>query len=253
MRFTPQLRDLSWLVARPIAHRGLHDVSENILENTESAFAAAIKHNYAIECDLQLTADGEAMVFHDETLDRLTTQKGWVRDFATRELQAANFKTGQDHMQTLDELLDQVYGQVTLVIELKSHFDSDTRLATRAVEVLANYTGPYCLMSFDPDMVAAVAALSPGTVRGITADRTVDAYYNTLPLSRRLAMRNFSHLEKTRPHFVSYAFEELPFAPVTEIHRAGHPVISWTIRSEQEAALARRYSDQITFEGFLPA
>lgn len=253
MRFSPQLRDLSWLVARPIAHRGLHRVSKNIVENSESAFAAAIKHNYAIECDLQLSCDGEAIVFHDETIDRLTTRNGWVRDFTTSELKTIDFKIGKDRMQTLDELLDQVYGQVTLVIELKSHFDGDTRLAVRALEILSHYDGAYCLMSFDPDMVAAVASLSPGTVRGITADRTVDAYYNNLSLPRRLAMRNFSHLEKTKPHFVSYAFRELPFAPVTEIHKAGHPVISWTIRSEAEAAIARRFSDQITFEGFLPA
>ena len=71
MRFTPQMRDLSWLVARPIAHRGLHDKTQRVLENTESAFAAAIASNYAIECDLQITRDGEAVVFHDETLERL--------------------------------------------------------------------------------------------------------------------------------------------------------------------------------------
>ena len=86
MRFSPQLREFDWLVARPIAHRGLHAKSKGIIENTEGAFAAAIKGNYAIECDVQLTADGEAMVFHDDDLDRLTEAKGPVKAFTAKEL-----------------------------------------------------------------------------------------------------------------------------------------------------------------------
>jgi glycerophosphoryl diester phosphodiesterase len=252
MRFTPQLRDLDWLVARPIAHRGLHQENQGILENTKSAYAAAIARNYAIECDLQINADGEAMVFHDETLERLTAATGWVKNFTTRQLQAINYHIGSDHIQTLGELLAQVAGQVPLIIELKTHWDGDTRLARRALDILADYHGPHCLMSFDPDLIAAVAEMSPGTTRGITADRTVDPYYSGLPLSKRLAMRSFSHLARTRPHFVSYYFRDLPFPPVAEIHSLGHPVITWTIRSKADAAMAKRYSDQITFEGFLP-
>lgn len=250
MRFSPQLRDLNWLVARPIAHRGLHD--DQKMENCESAFAAAIKHNYAIECDVQLSLDGEAMVMHDEALNRVMDHKGWVKDFTARQLKAMPYKFGNDRMQTLAELLEQVNGRVTLVIELKSEFKGEIGLVRRALKVLESYQGPYCLMSFDPDMVAAVAELSPNAVRGITADRAVDPYYNFLSVARRLALREFSHLPETRPHFISYNFRELPFQPVSQIRGAGHPVISWTIHSEAEAAQARRYSDQITFEGFLP-
>ena len=147
-------------------------------------------------------------------------------------------------------LLEQVNGKVPLVIELKSHWDGDETLALRALKVLEDYDGPYCLMSFDPDAIAAVATYSPSTVRGIVADRTVDSYYNSLPLRRRLEMRSFSHLTRTRPHFVSYYFRDLPFAPVQRIRAAGYPVITWTIRSEEQARVARRYSDQITFEGY---
>jgi glycerophosphoryl diester phosphodiesterase len=249
-RFSPQLRALDWLVARPIAHRGLHDVKAGRLENTSSGFAAAIARDYAIECDLQVTADGEAMVFHDETLDRMMDATGWVRHFTTRELKAKTFRIGGDRMQTLGDLLQQVAGKVTLLIELKSHFDGDLRLVERALDVLARYDGPCCLMSFDPRMIEAVAALSPRTVRGITADRTTDAYYNALPLSQRLNLRHMQHLDKTRPHFISYYFRDLPFAPVQGIRASGHPIITWTIRSREEECIARRYSDQITFEGY---
>jgi glycerophosphoryl diester phosphodiesterase len=249
-RFTPQMRALEWLTARPIAHRGLHDTGKGVVENTESAFAAAIKQDYAIECDLQLTADGESVVFHDETLDRLTGRSASIHQLMTHELKTTPFKQGTDRIQTLAELLEHVDGRVALVIELKSHFDGNSRLATRALQVLANYKGPHSLMSFDPDVVASVAVQSPHTVRGITADRTTDAYYHMLPFAERMNIRHFGHLEQTRPHFISYNFHDLPFAPVQAIRAAGHPVITWTIRSRQELGDALRYSDQVTFEGY---
>jgi glycerophosphoryl diester phosphodiesterase len=250
MRFTPHLRDLNWLVARPIAHRGLH--AGKAIENTESAFAAAIKHNYAIECDLQITADGEAVVFHDDEVGRLLEDKGMVKHHTSKQLKGMPFKSGGDRVQTLAELLEQVDCKVTLVIELKSHWDNNQALTHRVLEVLHNYNGPCALMSFDPEMIACVAEISPVTVRGITADRVVDPYYNPLSLARRLSMRNFSHLPRTKPHFVSFDFNGLPFAPITEIRNAGHPVISWTIESSANAADALRYSDQITFQGYHP-
>lgn len=250
MRFTPQLRDLKWLVERPIAHRGLHNKAAGIWENTESAFAGAIKGNYAIECDLQISADGEAMVFHDATLQRLTGDVGLVRDHTFKQLQKLTIGNGKDYMQTLGELLEQVDGKVTLVIEMKSHWDGNIALAQKALQVLKNYQEPYALMSFDPDLMAAVAELSPHTVRGITADRAVDSNYSRLPLARRIAMRNFEHLAATRPHFVSYYFRDMPFPAIQKIRSAGHPVISWTIRNQEQESLARRWSDQITFEGY---
>ena len=151
MRFTPQLRAFDWLVARPIAHRGLHTKSKGIIENTAGAFEAAIKGNYAIECDVQLTADGEAIVFHDDDLDRLTEAKGPVKALTTQALQKVKLKATSDRMQTLAELLEQVDGRATLVIELKSLWDGNDALAKRALQVLESYDGPYCLMSFDPD------------------------------------------------------------------------------------------------------
>ena len=252
MRFSPQLREFDWLVARPIAHRGLHAKSKGIIENTESAFAAAIAGNYAIECDVQLTADGEAVVFHDDDLDRLTEARGLVKALTAKELNRVKLKSTTDRMQTLAELLEQVDGRSSLVIELKSLWDENDALARRALQVLENYKGPCCLMSFDPSLVTSVRELSPHTVRGIVADRATHPFYNTLPLATRYAMRTFSHLAQTQPHFVSYNWRDLPFEPVTEIRKLGHPVISWTARSKEEASQALRYCDQVTFEGFNP-
>jgi glycerophosphoryl diester phosphodiesterase len=252
MRFSPQLREFDWLVARPIAHRGLHTKSKGIIENTESAFAAAIKGNYAIECDVQLTGDGEAVVFHDDDLDRLTEANGPVKALTAKELKRVKFKATTERMQTLAELLEQVDGRSTLVIELKSLWDENDALAMRSLQILENYKGPCCLMSFDPSLVARLRELSPQTVRGIVADRATHPFYNTLPVAKRYAMRTFSHLAETQPHFVSYNWRDLPFEPVTEIRRLGHPVISWTARSKEDASQALRYCDQVTFEGFNP-
>jgi glycerophosphoryl diester phosphodiesterase len=243
-------QNLDWLTARPIAHRGLHKNSEGIIENTATAFAGAMTGNYAIECDLQITSDADAVVFHDEKLDRLCDAQGLVKALTTKQLQKIAIKHSSDHIQSLSELLEQVNGQVPLVIELKSHWDGDTALAITALNSLKTYNGQYALMSFDQDLVAAVAQHSPETIRGITADRTIHADYDALPEERRLDMQQFRHLHKTRPHFVSFYFRDLPYAPVQNLRDQGLAIITWTIRSKDEEALARQYSDQVTFEGY---
>ena len=238
------------ITARPIAHRGLHDLAGGIVENTASAFAAALAGNYAIECDLQLTSDGEAVVFHDDHLERLTNGRGLVKDISTDEIKRLAIRHSTDTVQTLAELLEQVSGRVPLIIELKSHWDGDERLAARALEVLKGYAGDHAVMSFDPDVVAAVRRISPGTIRGIVAERAFDSYYDSLPLPKQMELRTFAHVARTRPDFVSFFFEELPWAPIEQFRAAGMPIITWTIRSPRQAWTALRHSDQITFEGF---
>lgn len=244
--------DYGWLIGRPIAHRGLHDKAKGVIENTRGAFAAAIASGYAIECDLQLSGDGEAMVFHDDTLDRLTEGSGPLVGRTAEELAGVGFKATGDRMQTLGELLSQVDGRATLVIELKSRWNGSALLAERAVTVLSRYSGPFALMSFDPDIVEAVRELAPSMTRGIVADRVADEDYRALPFARRMELRELSHLARTRPHFVSYHAAGLPYPPLGPLRRHGVPIISWTIRSPEAASRALRYSDQITFEGFLP-
>jgi glycerophosphoryl diester phosphodiesterase len=245
------MRDLGWLTARPIAHRGLHDEKRGIIENTASAFMAAIEADYAIECDLQLCHDGEAVVFHDETLERLMGGKGPVAGHSTAELQAMTFKAGSDRIQTLGELLAQVQGRVPLVIELKSPWwDGNEALVRRTVEVTRAYYGPFALMSFDPKMIAMVRALAPDVARGIVADQVTHADYDMLPAAERVRLRELAHLPETEPDFLSYHWQDLPFPPVKQFRATRRPVITWTVRSRQDAATALRYSDQITFEGF---
>src|SRR3979490_784781 len=128
---------------------------------------AAIDGNFSIECDIQLTADGEAMVHHDDALGRLTEGSGALLSKTAAELKAVKFKDTPERMMTLGDLCALIAGRVPLVIEVKSHFDGDRKLVTRMAEVLASYSGPVVGMSFDPDQVLALRALMPEPPRGI--------------------------------------------------------------------------------------
>jgi glycerophosphoryl diester phosphodiesterase len=136
------VRAPDWLTARPIAHRGLHDHARGIIENMPAAAQAAVSGNFSIECDIQLSADGEAMVHHDDALGRLTEGSGALLGMTSGQLRAVKFKDTSERMMSLGDLCALVDGRVPLVIEVKSHFDGDRRLVTRMSEVLASYSGP---------------------------------------------------------------------------------------------------------------
>jgi glycerophosphoryl diester phosphodiesterase len=245
---------LGWLTERPIAHRGLHDASAGIIENTATAFSAAIAAGYGIECDLQVSADGEAMVHHDGALGRLTDGSGALASMSAAAIQAVRFKQTGDRILTLGALCDLVAGRAPLLIELKSRFDGDLRLVTRAAAVLARYQGPAALMSFDPAPIAALRSIAPTLTRGIVAERHyAHAEWVGLPAAQKFRLAHLLHAPSTRPQFVAYAVKDLP-APGPWIARNlfGWPLLTWTVRSEHDRRRAARYADQMIFEGFRP-
>jgi len=248
------MRAPDWLTARPVAHRGLHDISRGIVENMPGAVQAAIAGNFAIEVDIQLSADGEAMVHHDHALGRLTEATGELVEKTAAELKALRFKDTDERMMSLSDLCAMVAGRVPLVIEVKSHFDGDRKLVTRMAEVLASYSGPAVGMSFDPDQVLALRDLMPGLPRGIVAERSYEEadWPEAAPAQRR-GMRHLRHAFRTRPHFVAYWVDELPApAPWIARHIFGLPLLTWTVRTTAQRERAARYADQIIFEGFRP-
>jgi glycerophosphoryl diester phosphodiesterase len=160
---------LAWLTAQPFAHRGLHDASIGVIENTASAFSAAIAGGYGIETDLQVSADGEAMVHHDDALGRLTEGRGRLAEMTAAEIKKVRFLKSGDRILRLSELCDLVGGRTPVLLELKSHFDNDRRLAQRVTDVLAAYSRPVAVMSFDPAMIEVVRWIAPHLTRGIVA------------------------------------------------------------------------------------
>jgi glycerophosphoryl diester phosphodiesterase len=248
------MRAPAWLTARPVAHRGLHDISHGIVENMPGAVQAAIAGNFAIEVDIQLTSDGEAMVHHDDALGRLTEGSGALLETTAAELKAIKFKDTPERMMSLGDLCTLVAGRVPLVIEVKSHFDGDRRLVTRMSEVLASYSGPVVGMSFDPDQVLALREKMPALPRGIITQRTYDeADWPEATLAQRQSILHLRHAFRTQPHFVAYRVDDLP-APAPWIARNIFrlPLLTWTVRTPEQRAQAVRYADQMIFEGFLP-
>lgn len=245
---------LDWLVARPVAHRGLHDATRGIIENTGSAFAAAVAGNYAIECDVQISADGEAMVYHDDALGRLTEGVARLDTLTAAELKRVPFKSTSDPMLALGELCELIAGRVTLLVELKSRFDGDKRLVTRSASVLSGYSGPAALMSFDPAPIAALRTLAPGLPRGIVAERRYShAEWNSLPARTKRALTYFQHALQSRPQFIAYSVADLESViPWVARNVLRLPVLTWTVRSDAERARAARCADQMIFEGFRP-
>ncbi|MBF9234083.1 glycerophosphodiester phosphodiesterase family protein [Microvirga alba] len=246
----------SWLVAKPIAHRGLHDKANGVIENTISAAEAAIERGFPIECDVQLTADGEAIVFHDFELDRLTGDHGLVVERNLANLTGIDIKNavGGDKIPSLKQFLDRIAGRVPLIIEVKSKFNGDLRLTKRVCEILADYNGPFVVKSFDPDIVTALKTLAPHFTRGIIAELHYASKTDEI-LSPELKFRlaNLLHLGESQPHFLSWHVKDLPSAPAYLCKLLGHmPVMTWTVRNPEDRARAETHADQMIFEGFIP-
>jgi glycerophosphoryl diester phosphodiesterase len=242
---------LDWLIARPVAHRGLHDAGAGVIENTRAAFAAAVAANYAIECDLQISADGEAMVHHDDALGRLTDGRGRLDEMTSAELRRVAFKATTDRMISAGELCDLVAGRVTLVIELKSGRAGDQRLASRAAAVLTAYAGPAAVMSFDPAQIRSLRTIAPRLTRGLVAEGWSGHAERKQVFKRALAYGR--DVLRAHPQFIAYSLKDLPAAlPLAARHLCGMPLLTWTVRSAQERQRAARWADQMIFEGFRP-
>lgn len=246
----------AWLTARPVAHRGLHDAAAGRLENTLPAATAAVARGFSIEVDLQLAADGEAVVFHDDSLDRLAAASGPVKARTAAELAAIPLKGTEARIPRLDELLAAVAGRVPLVLELKTDWSRDPHppLVARVAAVLASYAGPAALMSFDPEIVAEIRRLVPERPRGIVADAARDpAEYPASSATERFVLRHLLHAPRTRPDFVAYDVDALPMPGPAILRRLfGRPLLTWTVRDARRLARGRAFADQVIFEGCDP-
>ena len=245
------MSSLDWLTARPIAHRGLH--GPGAVENTPTAFTAAIANGYAIETDLQITADGEAVVHHDANLGRLNEGSGALAAMTAVELKRVPFKDTVDRIITFGELLDLVAGRATLAIELKSLGDGDERLPRRAAQVLAGYAGPAAVMSFDPFQVAVVREVAPRIARGLDAQKARGRVGEPFGARCRRAADYIANLARARPQFLAYSVADLPaLPPLLARYVLRRPVLTWTVRTDVDRAKADKWADQVIFEGWRP-
>lgn len=243
-------------MAHPFAHRGLHDRAKGRVENSRAAVTAAAEAGYAIEIDVQLSADGEAMVFHDYELDRLTAERGLVKARSAAELGRIALKGGGETIPTLGDVLSLIAGRVPLVVEVK---DQDGRmgpnvgpLERRVGDLLAAYDGPAAAMSFNPHAVRALGEAAPDVPRGLVSYDWPRRDVPWMSYGERQALADMIRFEELGCAFCSYGAKALPAQGATRVRVEDHPVLCWTIRSPLEAARVLRHADQITFEGFLP-
>ena len=304
----------AWLTERPIAHRGLHDAASGVIENTLQAAEAAIVGGFAIECDIQISADGEVFVFHDDTLDRLTDAKGALIEMSAEAIRRARIvdapappagagrgggsrglditestPAAQTRLRSEDsatphpnpppqggresalsrpdiatpiptfaQFLALVAGRTPVICELKSRFDGDWRIADRAAALVSVYEGPLALKSFDPDLVAYLRLRSPqlGVSKrpcpiGVVAQASYDdPDWDSLTPEQKRDWTTFEHFDRLRPDFLSWNVDDLPHeVPFLMKELNGAPVMVWTVRNAAQREAARKWADQIVFEG----
>jgi glycerophosphoryl diester phosphodiesterase len=239
---------------RPLAHRALHDTSAAVprAENAPRAIAAAIAAGYGIEIDVQLSRDGQAMVFHDEDLARLTGQPGALAELR----QIALLNGSGDTIPTLAQVLAQVAGRAPLLIEIKDQTGAmapSTGALERAVaRDLAGYAGPVAVMSFNPHSVALMRDLAPAVPRGITTSAYDPADWAPLPAATCAVLREIADYERAACSFISHEAGDLARPRVAQLRAQGAAVLCWTITSPQAEAAARAHAHNITFEQYLP-
>jgi len=241
----------------PIAHRGYHDAGSGIIENTRAAFTAAIDAGYGIELDVQLSADGHAMVFHDYDMARLTGKPGPIRIQQRADLTKTRLLGCDETIPTLPEILDLIDGRTPVLIETK---DQDGAmgpdigpLEQSVADALKDYDGPAAVMSFNPHSVIALSKLAPATPRGIVTCHFPAEYWQLLNKKTRAHLRTIPDYDRAGACFISHHHDDLGNPRIAELRIKGANVICWTIRSAEAEAEARKVADNVTFEGYAAA
>jgi glycerophosphoryl diester phosphodiesterase len=233
----------------PIAHRGLWR-PDGPPENSLGAFQAACAAGYGIELDVQLSADGEAMVFHDDDLERMTGQPGKLADRTAADLAELRLKGSDERIPTLLETLALVGRRAMVHVELKTPYGQVGPLERRTHEVLIDHNGPACVIGFNPYSHAWFAERFPGVLRGL------DSYsYRRAPHmseAQRTSFAKLEHIAIARPHFLALGLDMLPSERVTGLRAKGLPIVAWTVRDAAQWEAIRDGCDNLIFEGFHP-
>lgn len=241
----------------PLAHRGYHARHQGRPENSRAAFRAAVAAGYGIEMDVQVSRDGQAMVFHDDGLKRLTGVKGMVVERDAVDLGGIALLGGDEGIPTLAQVLGLVGGRVALLIEIKDRHGTlvgtDGVLEAAVVRALDGYAGPVAVMSFNPGSIAEIARLAPHLSRGITSDPFDPGDWSPLAVATCHRLRGIPDYDAVGASFISHKASDLGSARVAALRAQGAGVLCWTIRSAGAEARARRVAHNVTFEGYAAA
>ena len=239
---------ISWIKETPIAHRGLH--TKDIPENSLSAFENALKNNYAIELDVQFTKDKEVVVFHDENLKRMTNDTRNIEDVNYDELKSLRLGNTNEIIPTLEEVLELVDSKVAILIEIKDCKDY-IELSEKTYEILKGYEGNYAIQSFNPFILEWYKNNASEVVRGQLSGTFTEGS-ESLNSFEKFALKNMLLNFKSKPNYIGYDLEGIPKSKLESLRKKGVPIIVWTVKNKEDMEKAYKYSDNITFENFLP-
>ena len=223
----------------PFAHRGLH--GEGRVENSRTAFEAAITAGHGIELDVQLSADGQAMVFHDARLERLAEGAGAVADFSADVLGRIKLKGADETIPTLPEILALIGGRAPLLVEVKAPRRAVTPLCRAVAGALDGYEGKVGVMSFNPDIGRWFARERPEALRGLVVTGEGKG-------ALRGRIERALSFMRAQPDFLAYDIRDLPAPFPAAVRARGLPVFTWTVRDALGAERAAAHADQIIYE-----
>jgi len=188
---------------------------------------------------VRLGRDGTPIVFHDETLERMTGHAGRLEAMAMRDLAGLRLPDG-GAIPTLAELLAKVAGKVPLLIELKAPDRHVAPLCLAVRRALEGYRGVAAVMSFNPEVGRWFARYAPRILRGLVVSEEG---------RRGLRGRLARHLALWRSHaqFLAYDVRDLPSRFASAQAARGLPLVFWTVRDDAALAAARALG-QPTYE-----
>ena len=238
-----------WLRTRPIAHRGL--CAPGLVENALGAFSACVAAGQPIEIDVQLTADGKVVVFHDARLKRMTGVDGRLAETPSARLADLRLNGTDERIPRFAEVLDLVAGRIPILVEIKAE-GAPGPLEAQTAAVASAYAGEIAVQSFNPESMQAVRAHAPDLIRGqLSTDyRRAGA---RLDPGRRAALRNLWLNHLSAPDFVAYDVDAMTDARLARLRRriGDLPLILWTARYRAQAAFAARLGCNIIYEPLL--
>ncbi len=234
----------SWLVERCIAHRGLHN--DEFPENSLGAFQNAVDNGYPVELDVHIIADGTLVVFHDNSLSRVTGKDGYIKNLTKNDLTNYSLMGSKYTIPTFDEVLNLIGGKVPILIEVKNT-NKVGELETKLLETLRAYNGEYAIESFNPYVLEWFKNNAPDIWRGQLA-----GYFKgeKLAFIKKFALKRMLLNKMAKPDFIAYEASHLPNRFVRKYKTL--PLIAWTVRSQEEYLRVVKYSDNVIFENFEP-
>lgn len=243
----PEAKRVDFLARRPFAHRGLH--GPGTIENSRAAFIAAIAQGHGIELDVQAAFDGDAFVFHDATLDRLTAETGRFADRPAASLDRICLGDTRETIPRLSEILALVGGRVPILIEIKAPGPLVGTLCLAVRRALEGYRGETAVMSFNPAVPRWFRLHAPRHVRGLVVTEQEDE-------GRFAGMRGrfvrHASLWQARPDFLAYDIRDLPSAFAAAQRARGLTLLTWTVRTADQEQTAFACADEVIYEKLPP-